>query len=208
MRKMKEILKIRSGVLLLCAVAAVAFALPTRARADEITLSGSTTGTFSASGTNTLLGMTFTGLSGSTGFYATTSGGVAALNLGSFSLSNTSGSYTGSFALNIAFTSPVMNSITDTATIFGSVTTPYTGGVWIFNFSPETINFGNNQSFELAVNSISVSPGSVGAPLTAFAYYTGPTGGNGGTVPEAPTAALAGLGIAGLFLLKKRLLLA
>jgi hypothetical protein len=202
--------KIRFGVSILCAIAAIAFALsPTSARADEITLGGSANGVFCASlpcssGPNTLLGMTFTG---STGFSQTTSGGVAALNLGSFSLNQTSGIYSGYFALNILFTSPLISTTTDVATVFGSVTAPFNGGVWVFNFSPEAVDFtdgsGNPEDFELAVNSVSVNPGSTGTPLTAFVFYSG-----GSAVPEPPTMALAGLGIAGLFLLKKRLLLA
>ena len=198
--------KVKFGVLALCLVTAAALALsPTTARADEITLSGSTTGTFS-NGLNTLLGMSF---AGNSGFSQTTSGGVAALNLGSFSLSQASGIYAGTFMLDLAFTSPVMNSITDVATIFGSVTAPFSGGVWLFNFSPETVAFtdasGNPESFELAVNSVSVTPGSTGTPLTAFVFYTG---GSDNAMPEPPTVALAGLAIVGVFLLKKRLLLA
>jgi len=204
--------KTKFDVSVLCAIAAIAFALsPTLARADEIALGGSANGTFCASlpcsgGPDTLLGMTFTG---NTGFNQTTSGGVAALNLGSFSLNQTSGIYSGYFALNILFTSPLTSTTTDVATVFGSVTAPFSGGVWVFNFSPETVDFtdssGNPEDFDLAVNSVSVNPGSTGTPLTAFVFYTG---GSGGTVPEPPTMALAGLGIAGVFLLKKRLLLA
>jgi len=204
--------KVRFGVSALCAVAAIAFALsPASARADEITLAGSANGIFCASlpcssGPNTLLGMTFTG---NTAFSQTTSGGVAALNLGSFSLNQTSGIYSGYFALNILFTSPLVDTTTDVATVFGSVTAPYSGGVWLFDFSPETIDFtdssGNPEDFELAVNSVSVTPGSPGTPLTAFVFYTGRSG---NAMPEPPTVALAGLGIVGVFLLKKRLLLA
>ncbi len=211
-RGLTGLFKMRFGVSILCAIAAIALALsPPSARADEITLGGSANGIFCASlpcssGPNTLLGMTFTG---NTGFSQTTSGGVAALNLGSFSLNQTSGIYSGYFALNILFTSPLISTTTDVATVFGSVTSPFSGGVWVFNFSPETIDFrdsiGNAEDFELAVNSVSVSPGSTGTPLTAFVFYTG---GSGGTVPEPPTMALTGLGIAGVFLLKKRLLFA
>jgi hypothetical protein len=202
--------KIRFGVSILCMIAAITFALsPTSARADEITLGGSANGIFCtslpcSSGPNTLLGMAFIGNSG---FSQTTSGGVAALNLGSFSLNQTSGTYSGYFALNILFTSPLISTTTDVATVFGSVTAPFSGGVWVFNFSPETVDFtdssGNAEDFELAVNSVSVTPGSTGTPLTTFVFYSG-----GSAVPEPPTMALAGFGIAGLFLLKKRLLLA
>lgn len=197
--------KVKFGVMALCIVTAIVLGFsPTQARADEITLSGSTTGTFS-NGLSTFQGMSFTGNSG---FTQTTSGGVAALALGSFSLNQTSGIYAGNFMLNLPFTSPLLDSITDVATIFGSVSAPYSGGVWVFNFSPETIFFtdgsGNPEDFTLAVNSVSVTPGSTGTPLTAFVFYTG----GGGTVPEPSTMALAGLGIAGIFLLKnkKRLL--
>src|SRR5580704_18034486 len=202
--------KVKFGVSALCAIAVIAFALsPISARADEITLGGSANGIFCSSlpcssGPNTLLGMTFTG---NTGFSQTTSGGVAALNLGSFSLNQTSGIYRGYFALNILFTSPLISTTTDVATVFGSVTSPFSGGVWVFNFSPETIDFtdssGNAEDFELAVNSVSVNPGRTETPLTEFVFYNG-----GSAVPEPPTMALASLGIAGLFLLKKRLLLA
>lgn len=209
-RALTGLSKIKFGVSALCAIAAIAFAFSsTSARADEITLTGSANGIFCSSlpctsGTNTLLGMTFTG---STGFSQTTSGGLAALNLGSFSLNQTSGVYSGYFALNILFTSPLMSTATDVATVFGSVTAPNNGGVWVFNFSPETVDFtdssGNPEDFELDVNSVSVNPGSTGTPLTAFVFYSG-----GSAVPEPSTLALAGLGIVSLFLFKKRLLLA
>jgi hypothetical protein len=201
--------KVRFGAIGLSAIAAFALALsPTQALADEITLAGTASGSFSGSGTNVLNGMTFT----AGPFGGITSGGFAALNLGSFYLSPTTNSgYSGNFALDVTFTQPtgiVGNNSTDyTAQVLGNVSQG-TGGVWVFNFFPGSYTFSfsgpETGSFSLSVNSVSVAPGATDL-LTGFVV--------GGTasstsVPEPSTILLAGIGIAGIFLLKRRLLLA
>ena len=211
MRKVMGLFNVRLGVLALCAVAAVAFALnPTQARADEITLAGSTTGYFD--GTPGLTALNGGGLSfiSNTLFNTNTVGGTAALVLGDFFLSQSPFNYNGnSFTLDINFTSPPGSGNVDTtAEVQGSVSLNG-GGVWVVNFAgPQDVYFnGGANYFQLAVNSLSLTPGS-GVELTGFVDYTGSTGGAGGTVPEPSTMTLAGLGIACVFLLKKRLLLA
>ena len=216
MRKVK-MSKVKFSVLAVCAVAAVAFALsPIQARADEINLAGSTTGFFNGTPGLTSLnsgGLTFTN---DAYFNNTTVGGTAALVLGSFFLSASPVYYNyggNSFTLDVNFTSPPgSGSVNSTAQVQGSVSLN-NGGVWIVNWSqPDltvdfTNSYGNPDSFALALNSVSLAPNS-SALLTGFVSYTAPPGGGSSTVPEPPTVALAGLGIAGLFLLKKRLLLA
>jgi hypothetical protein len=200
--------KVKIGVIALSAIAAFALALsPTHAFADEITLAGTTSGSFSGSGTNILNGMTFTGGP----FSGITSGGFAALNLGSFYLSPTTNSgYSGNFALDVTFSQPTgivgSNSTDYTAQVLGNVSQG-TGGVWVFNFFPAsyTFNFSGPEtgSFSLSVNSVSVAPGATDL-LTGFVVGTA----SSTSVPEPSTLLMAGIGIAGIFLLKRRLLLA
>lgn len=96
----------RSLFLSLIAITFLAFGQPS-ARADEVTISGSTTGTVSG-----IPRLTFTG---SPGFTGTTTMGIGSLiglnnNLGTFSLSiaglGQAQSVAGSFTLNITFTGP------------------------------------------------------------------------------------------------------
>lgn len=200
--------KVRIGVITLTAIAAFALALsPTHLLADEITLVGTTSGSFSGSGTNVLNGMTFTGGP----FSGITSGGFAALNLGSFYLSPTINSgYSGNFALDVTFTQPTAiagsNSTDYTAQVLGNVSQGI-GGVWVFNFFPAsyTFNFSGPEtgSFSLSVNSVSVGPGATDL-LTGFVVGTT----SSTSVPEPSAILLAGIGVAGIFLFKRRLLLA
>lgn len=218
MRNMKEMSKVRYSLLVLCAAAAFAFALsPMQAKADDIDLVGSTTGGFNTDTpalTDSLNGgeLTFTG---NAYFNNPTAGGDASLVLGSFFLSGspTSYNYAGNtFTIDIDLTSPagVGNPVSSQAQITGTVDQE-TGGVWVLNFNPgtQTVDF-TGGSFDLTVNSVALTPGG-SENLTAFVDNTTLGGGDGGSVPEPPTALLAGLGIAGVFLLlknKKRLLLA
>lgn len=106
------------------------------ARADEITLAGSTSST-PPSGISFLPG-SFSGL---------TSGGfVAFSNLGSFTLSTTPTTYSGVVDLQIAFSLPTGitggGTTTFVADLFGNVSTTATGGVSIvFQTPPRLLPF-------------------------------------------------------------------
>ena len=211
----KLVIKVRFGLFVVSAIVALAFALsPAQARADEVSLVGSTSGYFNAPGTTSLNGggLSFTNVAY---FNTNTVGGTAALVLGSFFLSASPTYYNyggNNFTINVNFTSPSLTGVSSTAQVVGNVSLN-NGGVWIVQWSqPDlTVGFtnssGNLDSFDLALNSVSLMP-NTNALLTGFVNYTGTGGGAGGTVPEPPTMVLSGLGIASLFLLKKRLLLA
>ena len=190
------------------AVVAIALALNTvRASADEITLGGSTSGIFSASGTNVLSpGLTFNGSS----FNQGTSGGFAALDLGSFSLGSANGGYSGNFTLDVAFTDPTGisggGSSNFDAHVIGSVQNG-AGGATVFDFDPasEVFNFSNSGEtgyFTLDVPSfVSVLPGN-SVSLNGFVdYQVSPT------VPEPPSIVLAVSGLLGVLIVKRRFVL-
>jgi hypothetical protein len=136
------------------------------ARADELTVSGSTTGCFSNScpGASSLGGLTFTG---TTFGPQTTVGGFAALtNLGTFSLSNTPYDYSGStFALSVNFVAPNgVGGTTFAASLFGTVQSTSQGGVYInFNNAPQYFTFNdgvNAGTFGFSVNDVSLNANS------------------------------------------------
>lgn len=156
---------VRNTCLWLLAFAVLALGA-TQARADEVTVAGTTDGCFSATcpGTNPLGGLTFTGTSFGP---ITTVGGFAAVSdLGTFSLNNTAYNYTGStFTLDVTFTMPsgVSGSPTSfTAQLMGAVQSTAQGGVYIdFNNTTQyfTFNDGVNQgSFGFNVNDVSLNP--------------------------------------------------
>lgn len=169
------------------------------ARADEVTLSGSTTGTVTG-----VPQLTFTGNSSFTG---TTSLGFGALSgpnsLGTFFLSTSPTQLVaGSFSLNIVFTEPVGinggQSTTYTATITGSVSPNVNqGGVnitfnqpsggTVFTFS-EAFTTG---TFTLTINNVFVQSGQ-GAPV--LAGFTG----SQTAIPEPATLLLMGTGLLGV----------
>lgn len=157
------------------------------ARADEITLAGTTSSTPPS-------GISF--LPGS--FSGTTSGGfVGFSNLGSFSLSTTPTTYSGVVALQVAFSLPTGitggGSSTFVANLFGNVSTTANGGVSIVFSNPsQTFTFSNSSgsgSFTFNVNSISINPGGT----TALSGYV--TNAVFTPVPEASGLVLLGAGL-------------
>jgi hypothetical protein len=167
------------------------------ARADEVTISGSTTGTVTA-----VPQLTFTGNAAFTG--------TTALGIGSLSGSNTLGSFflstaptqalSGSFTLNITFTAPTGitggQGTTYTATIVGSVSPNIDQGGVNIHFASPTQNFtfsnaSGSGTFSLTVADLFVQTGR-SANLTA-----GITGSQS-PIPEPTTLLLLGTGLTGV----------
>lgn len=183
--------------LLLCLVALTFMALARgEARANEVTLSGSTTGTVTGVPQLTFTGNNFTG---------TTALGVGSLSgsnsLGSFLLSTApTQALSGSFTLNVTFTAPPGitggQGTTYTAQITGSVSPNIDqGGVLVhFNNPTQTFTFsggGTTGSFTLTIADVFVQTGR-SAELTAG--FTG----RQSTVPEPATILLLGTGLSGV----------
>jgi hypothetical protein len=184
----------RSLFLCLVAFAFLAFGAA-EARADEVTISGTT------SGVSSVPQLTFVGNS----FTGTTFMGVGALsgsnNLGTFTLNPSAGQLVaGTFTLNVTFTVPTGieggQGSTFTAQITGSVSpVANQGGVFIdFNNAPQTFNFSNASgtgSFTLTLADLFVQTGQ-SAQITA-----GITG-QQNPIPEPMTMLLFGTGLAGI----------
>lgn len=168
----------------------------TEARADEVTISGSTTGTVSGVPQLTFTGNNFTG---------TTALGVGALSgsnsLGSFFLSTApTQALSGSFSLNVTFTVPTGiaggQGTSYTATITGSVSPNIDqGGVLVhFNNPTQTFTFNNANgagSFTLTLADVFVQTGRSAQLTAGFTGQQNP-------IPEPMTMLLFGTGLAGV----------
>jgi len=169
------------------------------AKADPVTVTGSSSGTITGTAASFL---TFTGNT----FTATTAGGVGSFSgadrIGTFNLASTAGEtpVNGTFTLNLTFTAPSGiaggQDTTYTATVSGTISTPNVGGVQIVFDNPiQTFTFANasgSGSFSIELPKIFVQSGET-ANLTA-----GLTGNQTAAVPEPATMLLLGTGLAGV----------
>lgn len=188
--------RVLRGVVFSMALLVIVGAAPTSARADEVTLTGSTTGG------HAVPGLTFTG----TQFFT----GTTALGIGSLSGANSLGTFSlntgplaaigGGFQLDITFTAPSGilggQGATYVATIVGSISPNVDqGGVNVHFLNPTqtfTFNDGvNTGSFSLTVADLFVQTGRSARLTAGFTGEQAP-------IPEPATLLLLGSGVTGV----------
>jgi hypothetical protein len=188
--------KILRGVAFSMALLVIVGASQTTARADEVTVSGSTTGALTAPGVEFL---------GSEFFTGTTALGIGSLSgvnsLGTFFVNTGPLSATGGlFQLDITFTTPTGilggQGATYVATIVGSISPNIDqGGVNIHFLNPtQTFAFNdgvNTGSFSLTVADLFVQSG-------RNAFLTAGIAGQQAPIPEPATLLLLGSGLTGV----------
>ncbi len=175
------------------------------ARADEVTVSGTTSGSFSGTNINTLGGLTYN----SSFFNAVTSNGFLILNnppnpvlnfnnLGSITLTGPAANYSGnSFTLRVQFNAPGDILGGNLVSLTGSISNTAGGGVFIdFDNTPRLLNFSfsnpdgtiNSGAFTFSVGDVTVP---LGGTVAITSTFTVP-----GQVPEPATVTLLGFGLA------------
>lgn len=199
--------------ILLAALAATALV---SARADEVTIAGSTSGSFSASGTNSNQKLTFNGGSfdQSTFLNFGAVGGMTDNNFGTMTLgfsANPGQTYSGTFDLFITFTAPAGitggQDATYTALVQGTLGPAGTPGGVSINFASggaQTFTFAsgaNSGSFTLSLDNLSISPGRTVAITGSFTGSQNTT-----NVPDGgATVALLGVALVGVAALRRKL---